>query len=134
MIDDALNTGRGIIDAVDSINKLGCQIVKIITLLDFMKSGHDKLIEEGYDVDCIYSLKDFNDKGSKEAIVAHDADLLECAVEAKELITKGFADMKNWLDNIKKRLKTVSAKNLFKQVEELHSNIWWEHLKKVPND
>ncbi|MBI4141271.1 HD domain-containing protein [Candidatus Woesearchaeota archaeon] len=80
------------------------------------------------------AFKDFNDKDSKEAIVAHDADLLECAVEAKELMIKGFADMKNWLENIKKRLKTESAKNLFKQVEELHPNIWWEHLKKVPKD
>lgn len=80
------------------------------------------------------SFKDFNEKSSKEAIVANDADLLECAVEAKELITKGFADMNNWLENIKKRLKTKSAKKLLKQIEELHPNKWWEHLKKVPKD
>lgn len=80
------------------------------------------------------AFKDFNGKSSKEAIVANDADLLECAVEAKELITKGFADMKNWLENIRKRVKTDSAKNLLKEIEELHPNKWWEDLKKVPKN
>lgn len=80
------------------------------------------------------AFKDFNGKSSKEAVVANDADLLECAVEAKELITKGFADMNNWLENIKKRVKTDSAKKLLKQIEELHPNKWWENLKKVPKD
>ena len=60
LVDDALNTGRGMLDAVESINKQGCQIVKIVTLLDFLKAGHDKFLEQGYHVDYIYSLEDFN--------------------------------------------------------------------------
>lgn len=60
LVDDALNTGRGIMDAVDHINRMGCKIVKIITIIDFMKSGHYRLLEQGYDLDSIFSLNDFD--------------------------------------------------------------------------
>lgn len=76
--------------------------------------------------------KEFEEKKTKESVVAKDADLLECAVEAKELIAQGFTDMQDWINNIRKRLKTESAKKLLSSVEELHPNKWWEGLKNVP--
>lgn len=76
--------------------------------------------------------KEFNEKKSKESLIAKDADLLECAIEARELIIKGFSDMQNWLDNIEKRLKTNSAKNLLTSIKQTHPNKWWEGLKNVP--
>lgn len=59
IIDDALNVGNSMLDAIESLNKEGCSVVKIVTLLDFRKSGHSRLKEEGYGIDCVFTLEDF---------------------------------------------------------------------------
>jgi putative hydrolase of HD superfamily len=70
-----------------------------------------------------------NDK-TKEGIVARDADLLECAIQAKEYIDLGF-DAKNWINNVRKSLKTRSAKAMLKEIEKTYSMDWWHDLKKI---
>ena len=60
LIDDILNSGKGMSDAIESVGMMGCKIVKIVTLLDFLKSGHSRLLEQGYDLDYIYSLDNLN--------------------------------------------------------------------------
>lgn len=59
IIDDAINAGNSMFDAIESLKKEGCDIIKIVTLIDFCKSGHHKLIEEGYNVDYVFNLEDF---------------------------------------------------------------------------
>ena len=59
LIDDAMNTGSNLFDAIESLKKEGCKIVKIITLIDFCKSGYNKSKEDGYGVDYVFNLEDF---------------------------------------------------------------------------
>lgn len=59
LIDDSINSGSGLADSVDALKHEGCNIVKILTLIDFYYSGHKKLVEQGYDVESIFSLEDF---------------------------------------------------------------------------
>ncbi len=57
-------------------------------------------------------LDNFNEmetKKTKEAIIAKDADLLECAIQAKEYLEQNYKDCENWIYNVEKRLKTKSA-------------------------
>ncbi|MBI4141583.1 HD domain-containing protein [Candidatus Woesearchaeota archaeon] len=75
--------------------------------------------------------KEFNDKKTKESLVAKDADLLECAVEARELVKKGITDMDDWIKNVKNKLNTASAKKILRVVEEMNPDHWWEGLKKI---
>lgn len=71
-----------------------------------------------------------NDK-SKEGVVARDADLLENAIQAKEYLEVGYKDAQNWIDNVRKLLKTESAKKILGLVEKMKSTEWWKELKKV---
>lgn len=73
----------------------------------------------------------FQSDSTKEGIVARDADLIECALQAKEYIDKGFKDAQDWLDNIRKHVKTNSAKKLLDSIEKGDSNSWWKGLKKT---
>ena len=100
--------------------------------IDFRKAETRAHKEQTENLDKnIFSLhKEFQEQKTKESVVARDADLLECAVQAKEYIDKGYKDAKNWNDNIKKILKTKNAKKLFKLIEKNSSNEWWKHLKK----
>ena len=66
---------------------------------------------------------------SKEAIIAKDADYLECAIQAREYFDAGYKDTWDWIKNTKKRLKTESAKRLLSLAEKTDSNSWWEGLK-----
>ena len=74
---------------------------------------------------------DFSTDATKEGIVARDADLIENALQAKEYIDKGFKDAQDWINNIRKFVKTESAKNLLKAIEKADSNSWWKSLKRT---
>jgi putative hydrolase of HD superfamily len=64
---------------------------------------------------------------SKESIISRDADILECALQAKEYLEFGYTQAKNFL-KIGKFLKTKSAQLLFKQILTLNAKDWWLHL------
>jgi putative hydrolase of HD superfamily len=73
----------------------------------------------------LYNLDD------KEKTILRDADLLECALQAKEYVEIGYKDCQNWIENIEKVVKTESAKKLYKQLKAMSSRKWWEGLKKL---
>src|SRR3989344_1880685 len=53
-------------------------------------------------------LDEFNEKESKEAVVARDADYLECAIQAKEYMEQGNRAMADWIKNCEKGVRTNS--------------------------
>lgn len=80
----------------------------------------------------IFSLHlEFQEQKTKESIIARDADLLENALQAKEYIDQGYKNAQNWIENIKKIIKTNSAKSILKSIEITSSNNWWNDLKKI---
>lgn len=70
----------------------------------------------------------------RERIVLKDADLLECALQAKEYVEMGYPDAQEWLDNIAKLLKTGSGKKLFSAIVSSRSSDWWQGLKNLQKD
>jgi putative hydrolase of HD superfamily len=81
----------------------------------------------------IFLVDEFEKRETKESIVAKDADWLEAAIEAKELVEQGHEGMENWIENIKKALETKLAKELLEYIEEQDDflNSWWKGLKKM---
>ena len=76
--------------------------------------------------------QEFEERKTKEALVAKDADYLECAIQAKEYLDIGYKKAENWIDNVGKVLKTKSAKEIFKLIKKSDSLDWWKSLKKLP--
>jgi putative hydrolase of HD superfamily len=93
------------------------------------KEQTDSLGDIGEDIFSLH--KELQEQKTKEAVVARDADLLENAFQAKEYIEIGYKDAQNWIDNIRKILKTKSAKKLLDEIEKTSSNEWWKNLKKI---
>lgn len=75
-------------------------------------------------------LKAYHTQKSKQAIIARDADILECILQAKEYLGQGYTQAKNFLSAGKKHLKTKSAQQLFKQILTWNYQDWWLHLAK----
>jgi putative hydrolase of HD superfamily len=74
---------------------------------------------------------DYEGKESMEAQVAHDADLLECLIQAREYQSQGYADVEDWIINCQAGLKTASAKNLAQACIETEPKSWWQGLMKM---
>ncbi len=98
--------------------------------------GEEKALEDilGVDREILKTVKEYQRKETREAVVARDADLLEVFVQAKEYLEIGHSSVANWMENAKAVLKTKSAKELAKQLESMDPTSWWHGLKKLPKD
>lgn len=73
---------------------------------------------------------DFQSTDSREAAIARDADHLECLVRAREYQAAGNPQVKDWIANSRKRLRTKSAQILAAQCLLTEPQDWWDGLKK----
>ena len=74
--------------------------------------------------------KDYDAQQSRESLVARDADILECLVQAKEYYDAGHAKARKFFQCAPGFLKTKSAKALWKKVLKWDTALWWENVVK----
>ncbi|MBP9854408.1 MAG: HD domain-containing protein [Candidatus Omnitrophica bacterium] len=74
--------------------------------------------------------REYEEQKTKASIVARDADILECLLQAKEYYDSGYTKAKKFFDKAPKFLKTKTAKNLWKQLKAWDSSQWWEKVVK----
>ena len=65
---------------------------------------------------------------SEAGRIAKDAEILEMAFTARELIVRGNRDAQSWIDNLKKRLQTKSGKELLDNINHADPSTWWKKL------
>ena len=76
-------------------------------------------------------MNDYEEKGTPEARIAHDADLLECLIQAREYQAQGYTDVQDWIINCRAGLKSAAAKSLAEDCLVVEPREWWSGLKKV---
>ncbi|MGQ9497988.1 MAG: orotate phosphoribosyltransferase [Desulfotomaculales bacterium] len=59
VVEDVITTGASVLRAVDRLKEIGCQVVKVIVLVDRMEGGSEALRERGIPVDAFFTIKDF---------------------------------------------------------------------------
>ena len=74
-------------------------------------------------------LSELTNQESKESIVAKDADILECAMQAREYQVQGYDAAVDWLDRADARLKCESSRKLLAILKQSDPNEWWKKLK-----
>ncbi len=72
--------------------------------------------------------KEHDDQKTPESIVARDADILECLVQAKEYADLNFSGAEKFFKKAPEFLKTKSARELWRETGDWDSNEWWEKL------
>ena len=60
--------------------------------------------------------------------IAKDAEILEMAFTARELVVRGNRDAQQWIDSAAKRLTTSTAQRLLKIVNTSDPAEWWKQL------
>lgn len=74
---------------------------------------------------------EFENRNTKEGIIAKDADWLEQAFQAKEYVDLGYEAAQDWIDNVEKALETDSARKILKDMKNTKFTDWWRGLEKM---
>jgi len=72
--------------------------------------------------------RDYRKQKTKESVIARDADILECLIQAKEYHAHGFKEAVKFMKKAPGFLKTKSAKGLWRLAKKTDINKWWEDL------
>lgn len=72
--------------------------------------------------------KECKKQNTKESIIARDADILECLIQAKEYEEHGYREAFKFMKKAPGFLKTKSAKTLWSLAKTMNLNEWWEKL------
>ncbi len=86
-----------------------------------------KKLPEKYRDEYRERVKNFNHGENEEAVVAGDADLIECAIQAKEYIKDGHEDARFWIETIDGNLETETARKMLEKIKNKERR-WWEDL------
>lgn len=73
---------------------------------------------------------DYDTQKTHEALIARDADILECLVQAREYEDNGYPVAKKFLQRAPGFLKTATAKKLWAGLQRWDSTVWWENVVK----
>ncbi len=75
--------------------------------------------------DMYASIHEYEERITKEAIIAKDADNLEWIISLKEEVDTGNTRALDWIKNAEQRLKTPHAKAIAKSIMNANSTDWW---------
>ena len=96
----------------------------------YAKAHPEKVLEDmskalpfGKDIE--KTVREYEQRESKEALIAKDADNLEWVLSMKEQVDTGNSRAKVWMNNSIKRLRTRSAKALARQLLKMDSEEWF---------
>lgn len=68
---------------------------------------------------------EYEDRESPEAVLARDADKLECLLQAREYQAAGNTNMQPWIDTSAAAVRSVTGKRLAALCQELTPGQWW---------
>lgn len=74
---------------------------------------------------------EYEERTTKEGIIAKDADWLEQAITGLEYMARGYGDAIGWVEAIEKAVETESAKQLLALARDTSPHEWFKHLKKM---
>ena len=72
--------------------------------------------------------EEYDSQKTPESIIARDADILECLVQAKEYSDRGFKNAEKFFKKAPEHLVTKAARKLWEEAGSWDSNQWWERL------
>lgn len=72
--------------------------------------------------------KEYKQQDTKESLIARDADILECLIQAKEYHRCGYHEAAKFMKKAPRFIKTKSARELWRLARDMDLNDWWVRL------
>jgi putative hydrolases of HD superfamily len=76
-------------------------------------------------------INEYEEKGTLEAKIVYEANILALLVELKQLVEKGNTNAREWLTSNSTRLRLPEAKRLADEIVNGNSQDWWKDLRTV---
>lgn len=73
----------------------------------------------------------FEAQDSPEALLAKDADRLECLIQAREYEHQGFRNTGPWMQSSLAKLRSAAARQLAEQALTMTPDEWWKTFRRV---
>lgn len=70
-----------------------------------------------------------DERSTEAGVIAKDAEILEMAFTARELVVRGNTDAQRWIDASIPRMKTKSGQELLAIVNESDPCEWWKRIR-----
>ena len=74
--------------------------------------------------------REYDEQKTPASILARDADILECLIQAKEYYDSGHLEAEHFFARAPKHLKTRSARRIWKRIRSWDSSDWWQEIVK----
>lgn len=71
---------------------------------------------------------EYEARQSHEAILARDADKLECLVQAREYEAQGYKDVPPWIETSAAAVKSGTAQSLADTLQKVTPSDWWREF------
>lgn len=71
------------------------------------------------------AVAEFEAYQTPEAVCAHDADKLECLLQAREYQSVGAGDIDAWITSSERSLRTETARRLAGDAKTTPPGVWW---------
>ncbi|MDD3375023.1 MAG: HD family hydrolase [Candidatus Omnitrophica bacterium] len=115
---------------INDLHKMGHYYIDFKTaekkVFDDQVKGLDKKVKE----ELSRFRKSYDEQKTKESLVARDADILECLLQAKEYMQNGHKKAEIFLTKAPDLLKTKSAKKIWNSLKKWDSASWWQSVVK----
>ncbi len=76
-------------------------------------------------------MHEYERRTSFEGQLAHDADLLECVIQAREYQAQGHTAVQDWITNCYAGLQSNAAKSIADACLSVEPSEWWQGLKSM---
>jgi putative hydrolase of HD superfamily len=97
--------------------------------LDEQRAATDQVLGLGGAGKTILEMwNEIENANTKAGRIAKDAEILEMAFTARELIVRGNKDAQSWIDGLRNRLHTKSGKELLEIINRSDPGNWWKKL------
>ncbi len=73
---------------------------------------------------------EYTEQHSQASLLARDADILECLIQAKEYVDHGYLEAKRFFQKAPQHLQTASAKKMWAALRKWESGQWWQNVVK----
>lgn len=89
-----------------------------------------EFLEEAMRQELEKAREEYDAQNTAESVIARDADILECLLQAKEYSDLGFKNAEKFFNKAPAHLQTKSSRRLWKSMKSWDSSTWWEKLTK----
>ncbi|MCX5680689.1 MAG: HD domain-containing protein [Candidatus Omnitrophica bacterium] len=115
---------------INDLHKMGHYYIDFKKAEKKVFADQTKDFGNGMKKEIVAMREEYDSQKTKESLIARDADILECLIQAKEYYDEGHLKAKLFLNRAPLFLKTKSAQKLWKQIIRWDSALWWQHVVK----